>query len=39
LADKILSWGKDAFVYFDNDFEGFAPRNAAVLTNLLAVPA
>ena len=39
LADKIRSWGRDAFVYFDNDFEGFAPKNAAILRDLLAVPA
>jgi uncharacterized protein YecE (DUF72 family) len=39
LADKIRSWGKGTFVYFDNDFAGFAPRSAAVLRDLLAVPA
>jgi uncharacterized protein YecE (DUF72 family) len=38
LADKIRSWGRDAYVYFNNDFEGFAPKNAATLRDLLAVP-
>ncbi len=34
-AKKILEWGKDTFIYFDNDFEGHAPQNALELKKIL----
>ncbi|MBN2299341.1 MAG: DUF72 domain-containing protein, partial [Deltaproteobacteria bacterium] len=34
-ADKIRTWNRDAFVYFDNDYMGYAPRNARRLIELL----
>ena len=34
-AKKILDWGKKTFCYFDNDFEGYAVKNARQLINLL----
>ena len=34
-AGKIRSWDRDAYVYFDNDFGGHAPWNAAFLRGLL----
>lgn len=34
-ADRIRSWGKDAYVYFDNDFGGYAPKNALALREIL----
>lgn len=34
-AKKIERWNKDTFVYFDNDFMGFAPKNALRLKELL----
>ncbi len=34
-ADKIRTWNKDTFVYFDNDFSGYAPKNAQRLKELL----
>jgi uncharacterized protein YecE (DUF72 family) len=30
-----MAQGRDAFVYFNNDWEGFAPRNAVLLERLL----
>jgi len=33
-ASKIRAWGKDAYVYFDNDFMGYAPENALRLREL-----
>jgi uncharacterized protein YecE (DUF72 family) len=38
-AGRIASWasGGDVFVYFNNDWEGFAPTNAASLRALLGV--
>jgi uncharacterized protein YecE (DUF72 family) len=33
--DKILNWNRDIFVYFDNDFYGYAVRNALKLKSLL----
>lgn len=37
-AKRIESWGlKEVFVYFDNDFEGHAIRNAQMLKELLNV--
>ena len=37
-ADRIRGWADegDVFAYFNNDWEGFAPRNAAALRGLLA---
>lgn len=34
-ARKIRSWGMDTYVYFDNDFMGYAPMNAARLKEML----
>jgi len=34
-ARKITAWGKEAYVYFDNDALAHAPRNAARLIELL----
>lgn len=35
-ADRLRSWPvREAFVYFNNDWEGFAPRNALRLKQLL----
>jgi uncharacterized protein YecE (DUF72 family) len=35
-ADRLRSWPvREAFVYFNNDWEGFAPRNALLLRELL----
>jgi len=36
LAGKIRGWARDAYVYFDNDFQGFAVLNALTLARLLA---
>ena len=36
MRDKIHDWGRDTYVYFDNDFGGFAVRNALTLKHLLA---
>ncbi len=33
--DRLLVWGKDAFVYFDNDFQGNAALNARQLKKLV----
>jgi uncharacterized protein YecE (DUF72 family) len=36
-ADRIRSWAvREAFIYFNNDWEGFAPRNALHLSELLS---
>ncbi len=35
-AKKIKQWNKDTYVYFDNDAEGHAPKNALRLKQLLA---
>ncbi|HVN71933.1 MAG TPA: DUF72 domain-containing protein [Desulfomonilia bacterium] len=35
-AAKMRNWGLDAYVYFDNDFMGYAPMNAVKLRELLA---
>ncbi len=38
-ADRLRSWPvSEAFVYLNNDWEGFAPRNALRLTKLLGSP-
>jgi len=34
-AKKIAGWGRETFVYFDNDFEGYAITNARQLKHLL----
>ncbi|OPX39670.1 MAG: hypothetical protein B1H13_09270 [Desulfobacteraceae bacterium 4484_190.3] len=34
-AKKIVAWGRETFVYFDNDFEGYAVRNARQLKRFL----
>jgi len=35
-AEKICNWNRDTFVYFDNDFEAYAVRNAARLKEILS---
>ena len=32
--NKILKYNKDTFIYFDNDFHGYAPQNALYLKEL-----
>jgi uncharacterized protein YecE (DUF72 family) len=34
--DKILSWNRNFFVYFDNDFDGYAVKNAQKLQQLFS---
>ncbi|MEJ5349055.1 MAG: DUF72 domain-containing protein [Desulfosoma sp.] len=34
-ADKIRSWNRETFIYFDNDFEGYAVQNALSLKQCL----
>ena len=34
-AARIRSWDADAYLYFNNDWEAFAPRNALRLEELL----
>jgi uncharacterized protein YecE (DUF72 family) len=36
-AEKIDAWNKDAFIFFDNDFEGHAINNAERLKELLGL--
>ncbi|MBW2064367.1 MAG: DUF72 domain-containing protein [Deltaproteobacteria bacterium] len=36
-ADKIRRWDRRLFIYFDNDYEGFAVKNAARLKELLGI--
>jgi uncharacterized protein YecE (DUF72 family) len=36
-AEKFDSWKRDTFIYFDNDFEGNAVKNAARLKEILGV--
>ncbi len=36
-ARKIKNWGKDTFVYFDNDFGGYAVKNAMRLKGILGL--
>jgi len=38
-AQKIKAWGKETYVYFDNDAMAYAPRNAARLIELLQRPS
>jgi uncharacterized protein YecE (DUF72 family) len=33
--DRILLWGKETFIYFDNDFMGYAVKNAIALKKML----
>jgi uncharacterized protein YecE (DUF72 family) len=35
-AGKIKEWGLDTYLYFDNDFEGFAVKNAERLREILS---
>ena len=37
LAAKILSWSRETYVYFDNDFSGYAVKNAMTLQGMLAM--
>ncbi len=34
-AQKIRKWGKDTYLYFDNDFEGYAVKNAKRMKEIL----
>lgn len=34
-AEKIKAWGKDTYLYFDNDFSGYAVKNARRLKEIL----
>jgi uncharacterized protein YecE (DUF72 family) len=36
-ARKIEKWNRDTYLYFDNDFEGYAPKNAIRLKEILAL--
>lgn len=36
-AEKVDAWNRDAFIYFDNDFEGHAVNNARRLKEILGV--
>ncbi len=36
-AVKIKQWRRDTFVYFDNDFGGYAPKNAVRLKEILGL--
>ena len=36
-ARKILKWNMDAYIYFDNDFQGFAVKNATRLIEILTI--
>jgi uncharacterized protein YecE (DUF72 family) len=40
-ADRLARWGRqaDVFAYFNNDWEGFAPRNARLLQRLVGAPS
>ncbi|HEY3276693.1 MAG TPA: DUF72 domain-containing protein [Syntrophorhabdaceae bacterium] len=33
--EKIEAWGKETFVYFDNDYSGFAAKNALTLKGMV----
>jgi uncharacterized protein YecE (DUF72 family) len=35
-AEKLKNWKKDTFIYFDNDFNGNAPKNARRLKEILS---
>ena len=34
IHEKAAAWGKETFVYFDNDFMGYAPQNALALKGM-----
>ncbi len=34
-ADRIIKWQRDSYIYFDNDYYGFAPKNAMEIKNIL----
>jgi uncharacterized protein YecE (DUF72 family) len=36
-AEKIRKWGKDTYLYFDNDFEGYAVGNARRIKEILGL--
>jgi uncharacterized protein YecE (DUF72 family) len=36
-AEKVDVWNKDAFIFFDNDYEGHAVKNAKRLKEMLGV--
>ncbi|MEA2038994.1 MAG: DUF72 domain-containing protein [Thermodesulfobacteriota bacterium] len=36
-AEKIAAWGKDTYIYFDNDFEGYAVKNAKRLKEIIGL--
>ena len=36
-AEKVNGWNRDAFIYFDNDFEGYAVSNAKILKEILGI--
>ncbi|MFB3926922.1 MAG: DUF72 domain-containing protein [Syntrophales bacterium] len=36
-ARKIRKWKRDAYIYFDNDYAGYAPKNAMRLKEILGV--
>jgi uncharacterized protein YecE (DUF72 family) len=35
IREKLIGWGKDTYVYFDNDFQGYAPKNALTLKTMV----
>jgi uncharacterized protein YecE (DUF72 family) len=37
-ARKLMEWGKNTYLYFDNDFQGYAVRNAIRLKEILRTP-
>lgn len=34
-AQKVNNWGRETFVYFDNDAQGYAPKNAQELKEII----
>ncbi len=36
-AKKLVQWKKDAYIYFDNDFNGYAVKNAKMLKEALKI--
>lgn len=36
-AEKITGWGRETFLYFDNDLEGYAVRNARRLKKIIGI--
>jgi len=37
-AEKIKGWSKDTYLYFDNDYKGYAVKNAKRLKEILGLP-